>query len=198
MSIFPETPTMLLTRIAMQATGEDESVWTEFFELYEPAMRVYLIARGVNESKVDDIVQDVLVKLVGVLRTGSFDKKRSRFRTYLSRILYNEMVDHYRRAQARCEDLHVSIHEADVEVSSTAGEALDEEWAKARLSAAVTHILEKTAISAQSKNVFRELEVTGDTCEAVAKRLGLRAAAVRQIKSRVGRMVAALEERLGE
>ena len=46
MSVFPETPTMLLTRIAMRISGEDEAVWTEFFELYEPAMRTYLLGQG--------------------------------------------------------------------------------------------------------------------------------------------------------
>lgn len=198
MSVFPETPTMLLTRIAVLSTGEDQSVWTEFFELYEPAMRLYLVNRGIDELKAEDIVQDVFVKLVDVLRTGSYDKKRGRFRTYLSHLLYNEMIDHYRRAQARREDLHIPIEEGDIEVASTVGDALDKEWAKARHSAIVAHILQKTALSAQSKRVYQELVTTGDTCEEVAKRMGIKAAAVRQIKSRVGRMVAALEERLGE
>lgn len=198
MSVFPETPTMLLTRIAVLSTGEDQSVWTEFFELYEPAMRLYLVNRGIDELKAEDIVQDVFVKLVGVLRTGSYDKKRSRFRTYLSHLLYNEMIDHYRRAQARREDLHIPIEEGDIEVASTVGDALDKEWAKARHLAVVAHILQKTALSARSKRVYQELVTTGDTCEEVAKRMGIKAATVRQIKSRVGRMVAALEERLGE
>ena len=198
MSMFPETPTKLLTSLAMQISGEDDAVWTEFFELYEPAMRSYLLGQGAKESKVDDIVQDVLVKLVGVLREGRYLKERSRFRTYLSHLLYNEMIDYYRRSRSRCEDMHIPIKVTDVEVASTAGDMLDREWAASRHAAVVAHILEKTALSAQTKRVYRELEETGDTCEAVAKRLGLKAAAVRQIKSRVGRMVAALEERLGE
>jgi RNA polymerase sigma-70 factor (ECF subfamily) len=197
-SIFPQTPTTLLTRIAMHVSGEDESVWTEFFELYEPAMCTYLISRGVNETKVEDIVQDVFVKLVDVLRKNSYDKTRSRFRTYLSHLLYNEMVDQYRRAQTRMEESHIPFNEEDVEIAPTAGDALDREWIEARHRAVVKHILEKTAISDQSKRVYRELESSGDTCEAVAKRLGLKASAVRQIKSRVGRMVAALEKRFGE
>ena len=53
MSVFPETPTMLLTRIAVESTGEDQSVWTEFFELYEPAMRLYLVNRGIDELKAE-------------------------------------------------------------------------------------------------------------------------------------------------
>ena len=52
--------------------------------------------------------------------TGSYDKKRGKFRTYLSHLLYNEMIDHYRRAQARREDLHIPIEEGDIEVDVVA------------------------------------------------------------------------------
>ena len=98
MSVFPETPTMLLTRIAMQISGEDEAVWTEFFELYEPAMRSYLLGQGAKESKVDDIVQEVLVKLVAVLREGRYLKERSRFRIY--HIFF--YADHFHSSRFHC------------------------------------------------------------------------------------------------
>lgn len=196
MSMFPDTPTMLLTRIAMQVSGEDESVWTEFFELYTPVMRAYLFSREVDAQAAEDIVQNVLMKLVTILREGKYDKERSRFRTYLSKLLYHEFIDHYRRSCARRDHLKVPLTDDAVEVPATVGEALDLDWAKARHKEVVEHILQKTALSEQSKLVFRELEETGDTCESVAKRMGLPAATVRQIKSRVGRMVAALERRL--
>lgn len=196
MSMFPDTPTMLLTRIAMRVSGEDESVWTEFFELYTPVMRAYLRSREVDAQTAEDIVQNVLMKLVTVLREGRYDKERSRFRTYLSRLMYHEFIDHYRRSCARREHLKVPLTDDAGEEAATAGEALDLDWAKARHREIVDHILLKTALSDQSKRVFRELEDTGDTCESVAKRMGLPSATVRQIKSRVGRMVDALERRL--
>lgn len=46
MSVFPKTPTALLTRIAADAAGEDEAVWTELVELYQPAMRGFLLKHG--------------------------------------------------------------------------------------------------------------------------------------------------------
>ena len=196
MSLFPDTPTMLLTRIAAQASGEDAAVWSEFFELYTPVMRTFLGLRGIDESAIDDIVQDVLVKLVTILREGRYDKGRSRFRTYLSQLLYNEMVSHYRKVNARPDSNGVPVTDDIGNVQSTAGDSLDLDWARARHDEAVRHVLEKTALSGQTKRIFRELEKTGDTCEAVAARNGLSAASVRQIKSRVGRMVAALERRL--
>ena len=42
--------------------------------------------------------------------------------------------------------------------------------------------------------IFRELLATGDNCAEVARRMNLPAATVRQVKSRVSRMIAAFEK----
>ena len=196
MSAFPKTPTALLTRIAADAAGEDEAVWTELVELYQPAMRGFLLKHGAQDSEVDDIMQNVVVRLVGILREGKYDKRRGRFRAYLSTLLYHELIDCARKAQARMEHRRVPVEEDSAVVEPEAFAAVEREWLAECHEAAVRHILENTALAETSKAVFRELERTGDTCEAVAKRLGVSAASVRQIKSRVSRMVMALEKRM--
>ena len=196
MSAFPKTPTALLTRIAADAAGEDEAVWRELVELYQPAMRGFLLKHGAQEADVDDIVQNVFAKLVDILREGKYDKSRGRFRAYLSTLLYHELISCVRKAQARKEHRRVPVREDSAVVEPEAFAAVEREWLDECHAAAVRHVLEQTALAETSKNVFRELERTGDTCEAVAKRLGVSAASVRQIKSRVSRMVIALEKRL--
>ena len=196
MSAFPMTPTALLTRIAADAAGEDEAVWTELIELYQPAMRGFLLKHGAQDSEVDDIMQNVVVRLVGILREGKYDKRRGRFRAYLSTLLYHELIGSVRKAQARMEHRRVPVGEDSAVVEPEALAAVEREWLAECHEAAVRHILENTALAETSKTVFRELERTGDTCEAVAKRFGLSAASVRQIKSRISRMVQALEKRM--
>jgi hypothetical protein len=58
----------------------------------------------------------------------------------------------------------------------------------------VEHVLTKTALSAQSRQIYRELLATGDNCAEVARRMNLPAATVRQVKSCVSRMIAAFEK----
>lgn len=198
MSMFPDTPTALLTRIASEASGMDNEVWYEFFELYTPAMRNYLLYYGAKTSEVDDIVQDVLSKLVKVLREQTYDGERSRFRTYLSHMLYNQLVDYRRLAMVQREHLRVDLSDCGVAESPTAGIALDIEWREMCHDAAVEHVLSKTALSEQTKKIFRILDSEDITCEVAAKRFGVAPASVRKIKSRVGRMVAAMEKRMGE
>lgn len=56
------------------------------------------------------------------------------------------------------------------------------------------HVLTRTAISEQSRRIYRELLATCDNCAEVARRMNLPAATVRQVKSRVSRMIAAFEK----
>lgn len=196
MSAFPNTPTALLTRIAAELSGDaDEAAWTELFELYEPAMRNYLLSRGQEDA--GDVVQEVFARLVPVLRAGRYDRSRGPFHAYLSTMLYHEMVSNLRRARARGAGQNQPLDGQDVAVTDDPALAIDAEWRASVHRAAVRHVLEKTALSRRSKDVYAELEKTGDSCAEVARRQGLSAAAVRQIRSRVSRMVAALERRLG-
>lgn len=196
MSAFPNTPTSLLTRIAAELSGEpDELAWMEFFELYEPAMRGFLQRRGLDDAA--DVVQSVFVKLVPILRRGRYDRSRGPFRAYLSTLLYHEMVSCLRREAVRGAGCHLSLDEQDVADSNDPALGLDIVWRQSLHEAVVRHVLEKTALSQQTKDVFEDLERTGDSCVEVARRHGLAATAVRQIRSRVSRLVAAFERRFG-
>lgn len=200
--MFPDTPSTLLTRLSAHIDGSDESDWTRFFDLYQPAMVKFVSARcNALAVDADDVVQNVLMRLVKILRDGRYDKSRGRFHAFLAVTLRNELFSEIRHLTARPEFGGPSIDtlrasDPNACVPSTTDAQLDLAWRLARHEAVVDHILTHTALSAQSKSVFRELETTGDTCEDVARRLGLAPATVRQIKSRVSRMVAALETRL--
>ena len=128
MSAFPNTPTALLTRIAADAAGEDETVWTELVELYQPAMRGFLLRHGAQASDIDDLVQNVFSKLVGILREGKYDKSRGRFRAYLSTLLFHELIGCVRKAQARKEHCRVPVEEDSAVVEPEALAAVEREW----------------------------------------------------------------------
>jgi len=196
MSAFPDTPTSLLTRIAAELSGEsDELAWTEFFELYEPAMRGFLQRRGLDDAA--DVVQAVFAKLVPLLRNGRYDRSRGPFRAYLSTMLYHEMVSCLRREAVRGAGRNLPLDGLEVAESNDPALGLEITWRQSLHAAVVRHVLEKTALSQQSKDVFEDLERTGDTCAEVARRHRLPSATVRQISSRVSRMVAAYEKRFG-
>ena len=199
MANFPDTPVSLLVRIASEKTGVcDEAAWTRLFELYAPVIRAFAEERGIG-GEGDDVVQEIFMKLVEVLGDGrlKIGGDAGKFRRYLSTLIRNELVSRWRRRQARGEGATLSLDDpaADVEpvVDSATAMIIDAKWRLARRKAAVEWTLTRTALSAQSKNVYREYALKGRPIGEVAAAFGISRNAVSQIKTRVERMIAAVE-----
>ena len=100
--MIPDTPQTLLRKIAEYANGDDSAEWARFVELYTPVIRQFIVAHGdVVPSDVDDMVQEIFVRLVNVLRTGTYRPEKGRFRAYLGTMIRRLLIDRHRRALAR-------------------------------------------------------------------------------------------------
>jgi len=191
---FKPTSVTLLQRIAMEKTGEDEAIWVRFWDAYRPAMLLFAQSIGGGENS-EDIVQDVLVKLVNALRHGGYERQDGRlFRSYLKTLIRRQLIDVYRREKARGYGRNVELTESIAEDAAgdgyEAGRALDEDWAKACQAAAVEHVLTRTALARQSKDIYRAHVLEGCPIGDVARRFGVSKNLVSQVKLRVERMVA--------
>ena len=201
MSTFPTTSTTLLAKLAEIETGVDQSAWYRFFELYQPVMVEFARAKGAGDD-AEDVVQEVFADVVKVFREGRYVRERGRFRSYLATMLRNELISRFRRMQSRPEGSAVQMPVSGVidglDVPLTAVGALrtreEAAWVASRHKVAIRHVLTKTALSDQSRRIYREILETGDSCAEVARRLGIPAATVRQVKSRVSRMIVAYEK----
>ncbi len=197
MSAFPETSATLLARLAAQATGEDEAAWTRFFELYEPAIVQFVKVRGFSQDP-DDVVQEVFMRLVDVLRAGRFQVGETPFRAYLATLIRNQLVSMHRSEVARGEGRTVPYEDDLIATPEQTAELLDLDWRLARRRAAIEHVLTRTAVSEQSKAVYRRYAVEERPIGEVAREFKLTRNAVSQIKTRLDRLVAAIEKEIGE
>ena len=199
MSSFPTTSTTLLANIAEQESGIDQAEWNRFFALYYPVMVEFARARGAGDDS-EDVVQEVFADLVKVFQAGRYVRGKGQFKSYLATMLRNELISRFRRMQARSRvdgraRTPTAPSVAPLPAPSVSSSADDmPAWNLARHRAAVEHVLTRTAISEQSRRIYRELLATGDNCAEVARRMNLPAATVRQVKSRVSRMIAAFEK----
>ena len=200
MSLFPDTPGTLLKKIAALKRGDDEAVWADFVERYTPAVREFLrLNRGnVGEAELDDLVQDVFVKLVEVLRQERYDPLKAKFRTYLAALMRNLLVDRWRTRQGvvadgqRREDAPETEEAVDVTADPRA--AVDAAWRVAVRRAAIRHVMKVSMLAEESKAIYRAYALEGGEVGAVAERFGVTRNTVSKIKMRVDRMVAAVEE----
>ena len=199
MANFPDTPVSLLVRLASDRTGiRDEAGWTRLFELYAPAIKAFAEERG-GEGESEDVVQEIFMRLAEVLREGrvKVGGDAGKFRRYLATLVRNELVSRWRRRVSRGEGLRVSLDDpgAGIEatVDSDAATIVDVKWRLARRKAAEEWVLTKTALSAQSKAVYRAYVLDERPIGEVAAAFGLPRNAVSQIKTRVERLVSAIE-----
>ena len=201
MSALPDTPVTMLARLAARVTGESESAWVRFFDLYQPVIRRFAEYAGAKGADSEDIAQDVLVKLVQVFRSGRYNPYKGRFRSFLAAITRREVINRWHKSMVRAEDRLVSldsdsVHEPEVAVSPAAYAALDVKWRLARHDAALEHVLTKTALSAKSKAIYRAYVLESRPIGEVSGMFGISRNAVSQVKTRVERMVADFEKML--
>ena len=197
--MLPDTPKTLLRKIAEYANGDDAAEWDRFVELYTPVIRAFIGARGdVEPSDVDDVVQEIFVRLVDILRAGRYRPEKGRFRAYLGTMVRRLLIDRHRRAEARGSMQMVPADEVELlDETPDAAAYVDLHLMAARHAAAVEHVLSRTMLDARTVAAYREYALEERPAAEVAARHGLTPNSLRQIKFRIGRMIAAVEAAYG-
>lgn len=193
MNVFPATSQTLLQKLAAQITGERESAWVRFFGLYEPAIKRFVTYHD-SDHDPEDVAQEIFLKLVNVVKSGGYSPTKGRFRAFLATMIRRHLVSLYRKDQARGAGMFVDIDEVELTVPPEIAEQIDAKWRMARHQSAIEHVLTKTAISAQSRAIYRAYVEDEMPLEEVSARFGVTKAAIYKIKSRVEQMAAIVEE----
>jgi RNA polymerase sigma-70 factor, ECF subfamily len=82
------THASLLIRLKDSA---DQQAWGEFHERYAPMIRGW--CRHWFPRELDDMVQEVLIRLVSSLKNFEYEPGRGRFRGYLKTVTHRLMAD---------------------------------------------------------------------------------------------------------
>ena len=199
MSLFPPTSLTLLHKLAVEVTGGNEAAWVRFFDLYTPAIRRF-VEWNDHVHDPDDVVQEVYLKLVEIIRTGKYNPDRARFRTFLALLIRRQLITLYRQDQARHVADRCSIDDLTEELSvpSDQREKIDLDWAKAKHEAAVEHVLTKVAMKTQSRDIYRAYVIEERSVEDVAARFGVTPDIIYKVKNRVNKMIEAVEAEYAE
>ena len=199
MSLFPPTSLTLLHKLAVEVTGGNEASWVRFFELYTPAIRRF-VEWNDHVHDPDDVVQEVYLKLVEIIRAGKYNPDKARFRTFLALLIRRQLITLYRQDQARHVADRCSIDDLTEELSvpSDQRDKIDLDWAKAKHEAAVEHVLTKVAMKAQSRDIYRAYVIEERSVEDVAAAFGVTPDIIYKVKNRVNKMIAAVEAEYAE
>jgi len=204
MNVFPHTSLTLLAKIKNLGPEADSAEWVRFWNSYSLAIRQFAALKG-GEENADDIVMQVLGKLVEVLRSGQYTPEKGKFHSYLATMIVNEVRMSHRKNIARAADRSVSLDSggagpeddgsgtiADtLAAPDESPEQLDEDWRRAVLKSATEHVLTKTAFSGRDRAVYRAYALDGRDIADVAREFGISRNLVSQIKTRIDRRIVA-------
>lgn len=90
--------TTQLTLLEKLRASQDESAWQRFVTLYSPMLSTWAQRAGVRGDDVGDVVQEVLILLMGKLPGFQYDAAKS-FRGWMRTVLVNKCREKQRRAR---------------------------------------------------------------------------------------------------
>ncbi len=94
-----EMPTRASLIVRLRSSADD-GAWQQFFQSYQPMIRVWAQRKGLAPVDADDVIQLVLMSLMRSLGNFAYDPERG-FRGWLKRVVHNEICNHFRARQRR-------------------------------------------------------------------------------------------------
>lgn len=159
----------------------DQDAWEEFVEVYRRFIYHVLNRMNVNENDFDDMVQEVLLRLWEKL--GTYDPEKARFRSWLSFVIRNIVINSIRKKSLHVEKMEQLTDQLSSKSSQTEVEKMIErEWKLHVSNMAMTAI--KELFSGKAVQVF-ELSLQGLDNAQISVKLGIGQNSVKVLKSRV-------------
>ena len=178
------------TRITLIQRAKDpnnESAWLDFNDYYSGFIKMLLFKMNVPQSFHQDLTQDVMLKLWKGLKKYDIDDERARFRTWLSKVIRNSVIDYMRSENARKsreekagdEDNYfrsLSDKNSDIE------QVIHQEWTDYMLKQAMEHL--KKSFSGNAIEVFM-MSSQGKSVTEISQELGITVSTIYVLRSRV-------------
>ncbi|MCH2209317.1 MAG: sigma-70 family RNA polymerase sigma factor [Lentisphaerales bacterium] len=156
--------------------------WDEFTSVYKRYIYLIIRAMKINHHDAEDLTQNVLLKVWKNINDYTYNPDHARFRTWLSRICRNQVIDFVRKKKTHDNKLAHSYAET-VKISQPQVEALAEDEWKAHVSTAAWENI-KSNFKTEAMSCF-EMINDGREVQAIAKELNLSESSVYVYSKRV-------------
>lgn len=180
---------------------DDREAWNEFVERYTPRIYGWCRRYRLQQSDAADVTQEVLSKLVKVIRSFEYDPRRGSFRGWLKTVTNNAVRDFLSELSAPGRgsgDTRIGAALGAIQDPTAIGEltaALEEEAERTLLREAEERV--RLRVQPQTWEAYRLAAVDSLPAVDVAMRLSMPVAEVYVAKSRVVKCLREEVERLG-
>ena len=167
----------------------DQISWDEFFRVYSPAIRGWLLHWGLQEADAQDVAQNVLVRLTQKLPQFRYDPSKS-FRGWLKTLTHHAWHDFVTEAGYRTRGSgdtsvleQLQSVEARADLAARVEATFDRELLEMALLRARGRVAENTWLA------FKLSALDGVAPQTVATQLGVRVSQVYLAKHRVQKVI---------
>lgn len=171
------------TLIARAIDLGDQVAWRELVARYRRFVFYILRELGVRDDDLDDVAQQVLMRLTKDLAT--YDAGRARFRTWFSRLISNAAFTYFRRCQLErrhFEDVDLSQKESLVAEAAKVESKIQEEWTLFITHEAMDRV--RKCFKGQAMEVF-EMGLDGCSATEIAEKTQMSMHSVYTLRKRV-------------
>jgi RNA polymerase sigma-70 factor (ECF subfamily) len=191
-----DSPTSATLLGRLRSAPTDEKAWQEFVDRYGPRIHAWCRSRTKHTADVEDVSQDVMLRLVKYLRAFEYDPRES-FRGWLRTVTRHAWIDHCRsRARAVAGSGDSAIHER------LESEAAREELVQKLEAVYDLEVLEEASgrvrlrVQPETWEAFQLTHFEGLSAAVVAGRLNMKVASVYVARNRIQKMLREEIERL--
>ncbi len=172
--------------LLLRAQAGEENAWTDLTELYRPLILGWLHRQGVPASDLEDLSQEVLLRVVKHLPTFQHSGQRGAFRSWLRTIVCSRTVDYWRTMDVAA-PAGGSGATAALQQIADPDSGLNRQWDEEHDHYVLHCLLDlmEEEFEPITLQAFRRLALDGASGAEAAQELGLSVAAVYVAKSRV-------------
>lgn len=170
----------------------DASAWRDFDTLYRPLLYRFALARGLDHSEAEDVVQHAMIAIQQHISGFDYDPTKGRFKSWLRTIVNNRVRNllasrHERPAESQ--DFKRPDSQAD------SPEALfDQVWMREHLEYSVRCIQHE--VEPETWLAFEAYALNDESADKVCRRFNLNPNQLYSIKFRLTKMLSAHMSRL--
>jgi RNA polymerase sigma-70 factor (ECF subfamily) len=175
----------------------DPERWRQFDVIYRPILRAYLLKRRLRDFEIDELTQEVWIKLLDKVHT--YDRARCRFRSWLFGVVHNALVD-YARRRASYDGALKRWADAVLRASPSDSVRMEEELLKIHREKILAHALRvvRARVSAKAWTCFEQRLLRDRPATEIARELGIEPNAVFVNAHRVMKQVRAVCDEFDE
>jgi RNA polymerase sigma-70 factor (ECF subfamily) len=181
------TSVTLLARLRHEPT--DQAAWSDFVARYGPKILHWCRRWRLQEADAQDVAQDVLLKLHGLMATFSYDPAGS-FRAWLKTLAHHawrDLAAERRRAGIGTGDNPMAALLNNLAAGEDLAGDIQEEFRRELLDLAMARV--KARVTSQTWDAFRLTALEGFSGSAAAAQLQMRTAHVYLARSKVKKRI---------